>query len=242
MSDTTTTTVKPWGRGATLALGAGALLAGQAAALMALTWWYHAGIRHLPDFSGDGAAIIIIMLVATPVQLALLALMARQTGATVAGYLGLIVPRRADVAMGVIAIVVLVIVGNTVSWLLGKNIVTSFQTDIYRTASATGTLSLLWLVVVVVTPINEEALFRGFLFRGWHRSPGDAWAVIVATALLWAVIHVQYDLFVIAQVFIGGLVLGWFRWATGSTLLTMLLHALINAEGMFETYLSFHSF
>jgi membrane protease YdiL (CAAX protease family) len=31
------------------------------------------------------------------------------------------------------------------------------------------------------------------------------------------------------------LLLGWMRWVSGSTLLTMLLHALINLEGMIET-------
>ena len=79
-------------------------------------------------------------------------------------------------------------------------------------------------------------MFRGFLFRGWLRSPRDAWPVIVVTALLWALIHVQYDWYVIAQVFTFGLLLGWLRWVTGSTILTMLLHALINLEGMFETF------
>ncbi|MBX6329787.1 MAG: CPBP family intramembrane metalloprotease [Pseudolabrys sp.] len=225
----------PWGRGATLALGAGALFAGQAAALMALTWWYHIGLDEMPDLSGDGVAIIVVMLVATPVQLTLLAFMARQTGATAVDYLALIVPRRADVVLGVLAILLFIVIGDAVSWIAGKTLVTAFQYDIYRTARAAGALPLLWLAVVVVTPINEEALFRGFLFRGWLRKPGDTWPVIVATALLWAIIHVQYDYFVIAQVFVCGLILGWFRWATGSTLLTMLLHALVNAEGMLET-------
>ena len=64
---------------------------------------------------------------------------------------------------------------------------TQFQLDIYRTASAAGWLPWLLLTVVVVTPIGEEMLFRGFLFRGWHRSPRDVWPVIVVTALLWAV-------------------------------------------------------
>jgi len=102
-------------------------------------------------------------------------------------------------------------------------------------------LPLLWLVVVLVTPVNEELLFRGFLFRGWHRTPRDAWIVIIVTALLWAIIHVQYDLYVIGQVFVCGLILGWFRWATGSTLLTILMHALVNAEGMLETLLTAHN-
>jgi len=35
-----------------------------------------------------------------------------------------------------------------------------------------------------------------------------------------------------------GVLLGWMRWVSGSTLLTMVLHALINCEGMMETLLS----
>src|SRR5262249_5675294 len=85
-----------------------------------------------------------------------------------------------------------------------------------------------------------ETLFRGFLFRGWHRSPRDIWPVIGVTALLWALIHVQYDLYLIAQVFAYGLLLGWLRWVTGSTILTMLLNGLINFEGMLETFIAFH--
>ena len=89
---------------------------------------------------------------------------------------------------------------------------------------------------VVATPIGEEIIFRGFLFRGWLKSPRDVWPVIVATALLWAIIHLQYDWYVIGQIFVGGVFLGWIRWATGSTILTILLHALINTEGMIETF------
>lgn len=241
MSEAKAGDVRPWGRAATFGLGVGALLAGQAAALMVLTWRFGVGLAQLPDFTGDGVSIILIMLVATPVQLALLMLMARQTGAGAADYFGLIRPRRADVVMGLAAIVGFIVVGNAVSWLLGQNIVTGFQRDIYGSAAAAGMVPLLWLVVVVVTPVNEELLFRGFLFRGWHRKPGDAWIVIVVTALLWAVIHVQYDLYVIGQVFVCGLILGWFRWATGSTVLTILMHALVNAEGMLETVLTAHN-
>jgi uncharacterized protein len=60
------------------------------------------------------------------------------------------------------------------------------------------------------------------------------------TASLWALVHVQYDLYVIAQVFAYGLVLGWFRWVTCSTILTMLLHGLINFGGVLETFLALH--
>jgi membrane protease YdiL (CAAX protease family) len=130
----------------------------------------------------------------------------------------------------------LIIAGNVLSWLLGRSLITPFQLDIYTTASAGGWLLWLWLAIVVFTPIGEEIMFRGFLFRGWLRAPRDAWAVIVITSLLWAIIHLQYDWYVIGQIFVFGLLLGWLRWASGSTILTIMLHALINAEGMFETF------
>lgn len=225
---------KPWGRLSTFGLGLLAMLAGQAGALTALTWWYGAGIGHLPDFTGDGVAVSLIILISTPIQVGLLWLMARQAGAP-AGYLGLVLPRRGELLLGVVTMAAFVLLGNTVSWITGHNIVTGFQSDIYSSASNAGWLPVLWLAVVVVTPIGEEILFRGFLFRGWHRGARDAWAAIAVTALLFTVVHVQYELFVLGQILVFGLLLGWFRWATGSTVLCIVLHGLINFEGMLET-------
>jgi len=233
---------QPWGRWATLGLGIVALFGGQAAALAALSWWYGESIGRMPDFSGDGIAVTIVIFVSVPVQSALLWLMAQRPGGSAGDYLGLKLPSRGEVLFGVGATVALIIVGNAVSWLFGRFLVTDFQLDIYRTAGSAGFLPLLllWLAVVVVTPIGEESLFRGFLFRGWLRSPRDTWPVILLTAFLWSIVHIQYDWFVIAQVFCFGVLLGWLRWASGSALLTMLMHALINCEGMIETFVSLH--
>ena len=151
------------------------------AALTALTWWYGASIAHLPDFSGDGVAVTLIILISTPVQTILLWLMAgqvaRRTGSDAARYLGFVWPSRSHIALGVAAVIAFIVLGDAVTWAFGRNVVTGFQNDIYRTAAKAGWLPWLWLVVVVVTPFGEETLFRGFLFRGWHRTPGDAWAV-----------------------------------------------------------------
>jgi uncharacterized protein len=225
--------VKPWGRLTTFGLGLVAMLAGQFAALLMLAWWLDAPMVKLPDFSGDGIAVALIIFVSTPIQLALLVAFARQRGGNATAYLGLTVPRRSEVVFGIVTIVALIIAGDAFSWLLGQNIVTPFQNDIFRTAETAGLLPLLLLLiaVAVITPIGEETLFRGFLFRGWLQQPRDAWAVIVVTALLWAIIHVQYDWYVTGQIFAFGLLLGWIRWCTGSTILTILLHALINLEG-----------
>jgi len=231
-----TDALKPWGRVSTLGLAAVALLVGQFVALIALTWWFGRSLGHLPNFTGDGIAVTLVIMVSTPVQVGLLALFAQRRGIGAADYLGLIWPRRGEVAFGFAALVVVIVAGNVLSWLLGRSLVTPFQVDIYTTASAGGWLLWLWLAVVVATPIGEEILFRGFLFRGWLQAPRDVWPVIVVTSLLWAIIHLQYDWYVIGQVFAFGLLLGWIRWATGSTILTILLHALINTEGMIETF------
>ncbi len=239
MSDAQTG-ILPWGRWATFGLGLAALLAGQLAALAALAVWYGVSVAGLPDFTGDGPGVTVIILASAPVQALLLAVFAWVKGASAQDYLGLAWPRRSDLVFGMVAVIGLIVAGDALSWLLGRNIVTSFQSDIYRTAAAAGSLPLLWFAVVVMTPASEELLFRGFLFRGWLHSPRDVWPVIVVTSLLWALMHVQYDWYVIGQVFASGLLLGWLRWASGSTILTILLHGLINFEGMVESVMAFH--
>ena len=69
--------------------------------------------------------------------------MARQAGANPADYLGLTRPRKGDVVVGIIAVVVFSVLADGISWLFGRDIVTQFQLDTYRTASAAG--SLPWL-------------------------------------------------------------------------------------------------
>jgi CAAX protease family protein len=231
---------KSWGWFATFVLGAVALLAGQLTGMAALVGWYGFDLRTVPALSQHGGAIIVFIFVSTPVQVAILALAAGYKG-NISEYLGYRLPSRGEVVLCVAILAAMIVVGNTMSWLAGRSIVDRFQTDIYQAASSVGQLPLLLAAVVVLIPIGEETLFRGFLMRGWLWSPRSAWPVIVVTAALFAIIHVQYDWFLIGQVFAFGVLFGWARWATGSTLLTIVLHALVNLEGMSETFLSLNS-
>ena len=154
-----------WGRWATLGFAVIALLGSQAIALLALTWWYGVGITHMPDFSGDGVAVSVIICVSIPLQLVLLYLVAQRPGGSAADYLGLRLPRRAEIGFGVAATVALIIIGNAVSWLLGRTIVTQFQLDIYRTAAAAGALPLL-IYRYALSPyddLNQQAWAGAFL-------------------------------------------------------------------------------
>lgn len=232
--------VRPWGIFATLALGAVALIVGQLLGIAALVEWYGFDLRNVPTLSQHGGAIILFIFVSTPVQVAILAVAAGYKG-NVAEYLGYKLPRRGEVVFSVAVLAVMIIVGDAMSWLAGRSVVDRFQTDIYQAANSVNQLPLLLFAIAVLIPIGEETLFRGFLMRGWLRSPRSAWPVILVTAALFAVIHVQYDWFLIAQVFAFGVLFGWTRWATGSTILTMALHAVVNLEGMLETFLMLNS-
>src|SRR5436305_14816629 len=110
--------------------------------------------------------------------------MARKAGADAVDYLGLTLPRKSDLLVGIIVVVVFIVVADGTCWLLRRDIVTQFQLDIYRTASAAGWLSWLLLTVVVVAPIGEgNALSRFSVSRlaplfprclaGDHRHRGD---------------------------------------------------------------------
>lgn len=192
----------------------------------------------LPTGNGalnDGTLVALVTLVTNPVQIVLLGAVARwRAGADPLDYLGLVPFSRSDFFVGVFAVVALVAAIDGASWLAGLDIVSSFQTESYASARAQGWLLPLILAVVVVGPVGEEIVFRGFLFRGWvTREPYGIFAVIVISEI-WAAMHVQYDWLGIGQVFVTGLLLGWIRWQSGSTWLTIVLHMLVNFEGTLE--------
>jgi len=110
--------VKPWGPWATLGLGFIALLVGQIASLTTLIWWYGLSVAQLPDFASDGVAVTLSICISTPIQVLLLALMARHRGVSSACYLGLTLPRTSDVVVGIIAVVIFILVSNGIFWLL----------------------------------------------------------------------------------------------------------------------------
>jgi uncharacterized protein len=106
---------------------------------------------------------------------------------------------------------------------------------VYESAREEGAIALLLIAAVIAAPVGEEIMFRGFLFRGWSASRLGGTGTILLTSAIWASIHVQYDWFGIMQVFCLGLLFGWVRWRSGSTLLTMLMHATVNLSAAIET-------
>jgi membrane protease YdiL (CAAX protease family) len=228
-----------WGWLATLVLGVVAAVVSQLPALAALILFHEwgASLAKLQGLAGDGVTVIILLCVSTPIQVGLLVWFARLRAPSALDYLALTLPSKRDITLLIFVVIAIMAAGDGLNLLFGTSIVTPFETDIFSSARTAGALPWLWLSVVLVAPIGEETLFRGFLFRGWEGSSSSGpWIAIGATAFLWAILHVQYDVLVIGQVLLMGLAFGWVRWVTGSTVSTILLHVALNAVGLTETY------
>ena len=167
-------------------------------------------------------------------QIITLVLAARLTGEDVFAYFALDIPRWRDVTISAAGLGVLIVLVDLLTVMFGRELVPAFQLDIHRSAVADGTLVWLWLALIVVGPIGEELLFRGFLYRGVVREPRDVLPGILAIALLWSLLHVQYDWFGVGAVAAIGLYLAIVRYRYRSLYLTILLHAIGNAFSTLE--------
>jgi membrane protease YdiL (CAAX protease family) len=224
--------MKIWGIAATLAFAVLAFVLGIAVGNDAMT----AALGADPSRSAyDGAAVTVSLLVGNPVQIVTLALAARMTGEDLLAYFALNVPRRRDAIVAVGGLAVVILFADVLTLAFGRELVPAFQLQIHRSAQAEGTLLSLWLALIVVAPVGEELLFRGFLFRGLVREPREALPGILLISLIWSLLHIQYDWFGASLVFGLGVLFGYVRLYSGSTTLVILLHALLNLESVLET-------
>jgi membrane protease YdiL (CAAX protease family) len=191
-----------------------------------------------PDLMDNGPAVSLMVLILAAVQVPVLIWAVHRRGWRAADYLGWVVPSPRDVAVTIAAVVVLALAGGALDYyLLGHDPQgpPSFQIDTYRSAREARKLVMLWIAFVLAAPLSEELLFRGFLYRGWARSPRTVMPAVMIISGLWAIAHVQYDWSLILRLFVLGLILGWARWYSGSTMVTFAIHALINAAALVLT-------
>jgi len=234
--------MKIWGYWATFGWALLAFVVGQFVALAIIVWLRVGNLDALLSVPFDGALVTLFILIANPLMIAVVALAVRIARAPQSEYLALKVPARRDVWTGLVGLVVLIALGDGLLYVSGRDLVTPFQLQSLTTAASQGWLPALLIGAIIFAPAGEEIIFRGFLFRGWARSPQAVVPAVVVISLLWAALHVQYDWAGILQIFVIGLFLGWIRRRSGSTLLTFILHALFNVEGTLETVLQIRFF
>ena len=85
---------------------------------------------------------------------------------------------------------------------------------------------IVFATLVFIAPIAEEILFRGQLQPAVERRFGP-WPAIIAPAVLFGAVHLQ-PLAAIPLI-VTGILLGWLRWKTGSILVPIVFHVLMNA-------------
>ena len=90
--------------------------------------------------------------------------------------------------------------------------------------------------VIIIAPVIEEFLFRGFLFSQLSRTKLGGWGSVCLSSLLWTIIHFQYEFLILLVLFIFGIFLGYIRMAYNSLALPIALHAVNNTFALFMAY------
>jgi membrane protease YdiL (CAAX protease family) len=117
-------------------------------------------------------------------------------------------------------------VGNLVQELVPVSVEEQILRQRMVTPGSLGSALAIVLAFVVVAPLSEEVVFRGFLLTGLAERYGGVFA-IVATSLAFGAVHGDATAIVYASA--AGLVLGTVARWTGSTLTSVAMHAAVNA-------------
>ena len=169
--------------------------------------------------------------------LATVAIVKLRRGSNLREYLGLTLPNRRQFFQWFSAIVAYIALSDGFSLLLGKPVVTEFMSKTYSSLQSPW---ILWVALLVAAPVSEEVFFRGFLIKGLSASALRWYGSVIVSSAAWAMIHIQYDVYGIVEIFVLGLVLGAARVKTGSIILTMFLHFLCNLVATAEAAIQTH--
>jgi CAAX protease family protein len=229
--------IRPWGFWATIGLAFAIFVIWVIAqGLVAATWLIlsHTKIS-AADADSNGFILALTACATAPAVLVLTWLFSWiRVGSYARNYLGLRKVPGKEFLGWTAGILALVVLSDGLTKLMGRPIVPDSMIEAYQTA---GFLPLLWLALMVAAPLAEETLFRGFLFEGILHSKSGARGALIVSAGMWASIHVQYDWYGKATIFVFGLFLGYVRLKTGSTIVTIFLHSLMNLIVTFQIVL-----
>jgi membrane protease YdiL (CAAX protease family) len=184
---------------------------------------------------GGGLTISLSVIMGLPAVLAALWIAIRFSRTAFTDYLALRWTSWSNVLIGVVALFVLVMAWDLLSRATGREVEPGFMGEVLKSARADRALWLLVIAFCVAAPVSEELFARGFLYRGWSESFLRVPGAILLSSLVWTGLHLQYDLFFLGEVFSIGLLLGYLRYRSNSTWLTIVLHGLNNLAATLQT-------
>jgi uncharacterized protein len=186
---------------------------------------------------GGGLTIALSVITGLPAVVAAIWLPVHLSRTSFSDYLALRWTSWSNLAIGIVAMIAVVMAWDMISRLTGREVQPGFMGDVVKSAENDGALWLLVIALCVAAPITEEFFARGFLYRGWSESFLRPLGAILLSSLVWTSLHLQYDWFFLGEVFSIGLVLGYMRYRSQSIWLTILLHGLNNLAALVQTLL-----
>jgi membrane protease YdiL (CAAX protease family) len=183
----------------------------------------------------DPQALALSVIMGLPATLAAVWLATRLKRASFAGYLALRWPSWKQLLLGAVGLVLIVLIWETLSRAMGREATPGFMTELLKSGRDKGAAVLLLLAFGIAAPVSEEVLARGFLYRGWSESFLRVPGAITLSSLVWTAVHLQYDMYFLAEVFSIGLWFGYMRYRGQSLWLTIVLHALNNLTAVVLT-------
>jgi HAD superfamily hydrolase (TIGR01509 family) len=236
---TASTNMGSWGLWATLGFSLviaaaflGAQIAVAAAFMIFITVSGRGELLRGAEGEVSGLLLALATCASAPVGIGLTWLFAwLRRGMSVKDYLALRPVAAKEMVRWCLVLIVLVVLSDGLTALLGRPIVPEFMVRAYQTSYFP---PLLLAAVIVGAPASEEIMFRGFLFKGILHSRFGGIGAVLVTSLIWAVIHGQYDQYGRATIFVVGLLLGTARLKTDSVFPGAAMHALMNLIAMLQ--------
>lgn len=185
--------------------------------------------------SSGGVMISLSVMAGLPAVLLAIWIATRAARMRFADYLALRWTSWRSFGVSLAALVVLVVAWDLLSRALGRDVNPGFMVDVLKSAQADNAVWLLIIAFCVAAPITEEFFVRGFLYRGWAESFLRPAGAIVLSSLVWTSMHLQYDWFFFGEIMSIGLLLGYVRYRSNSTWLTVVLHGLNNLAATVQT-------
>jgi membrane protease YdiL (CAAX protease family) len=190
----------------------------------------------LEELATSGNVLAFGTLASTPAVVGLVVFLVRVRRYSIRDYLDLSWPPVRKVVVSLASLALVIAASDVTSHLLGRPLVPPVMVNIYKTAW----LPAILLTLVVLAPLGEETLFRGFLYKGIVGSRAGPVGAIIVSSVGWALLHAQYDWYGIVSVTLIGFYLGVVRYWTGSILVTMFLHAISNMVATLEIVILEH--
>ena len=144
---------------------------------------------------------------------------------------GLLTLQKKDLFYGTIFLSLFIILEEIYMLALGIEMPEGFITFMLSEPLILGIIS-----VIIIAPIIEEFIFRGFLFSQLARTRLGGWGSVCLSSLLWTIIHFQYESLILVVLFMFGIFLGYIRMAYNSLALPIALHAVNNSFALFMAY------